>query len=239
MKKAFVLLAILLFVFIIGCGRGVEYYVKIDSINAPGVSVKNKYILLPGVKNVESSDLQFREYASYIDKALAARGFIKADDFKNANVLIFIVYGIGDPEEHQYTYSLPVYGQTGISSSTTSGTLRTQGDYGTYQSTTTYTPQYGITGYTTHRGSRITYFRFLVLDAVDLDEYKGTQKVMPLWKTTATSTGSSGDLREVFPVLVAASVPYIGTNTGKKINISIRENDKQVIEIKGTGAIKK
>jgi hypothetical protein len=79
----------------------------------------------------------------------------------------------------------------------------------------------------------------LVLDAVDLDEYKRTQKALPIWKTTVTSTGSSGDLRLVFPVLVAASVPYIGTNTGKKVDVTIKEDDKLVVQIKGLSNQKK
>ena len=81
-------------------------------------------------------------------------------------------------------------------------------------------------------GSNITYFRFLVLDAIDYDEYKQSQKIVPLWQTIVTSTGSSGDLRSVLPVLVAASKPYIGNNTRKKVNFQMAEDDRAVIEIK-------
>ena len=43
---------------------------------------------------------------------------------------------------------------------------------------------------------------------------------------------SLGDLRRVVPVLVAASQPYMGTNTGKQIKVRFTENDKRVVEIK-------
>ena len=71
------------------------------------------------------------------------------------------------------------------------------------------------------------------LDAVDLDEYRKAEKEVQLWKTTVTSNGSSGDLRQVFPILVAASKPYIGSNTGKKLKVMLSEGDKRVTEIKG------
>jgi hypothetical protein len=72
----------------------------------------------------------------------------------------------------------------------------------------------------------------LTLDAIDFDEYKRSQRKVQVWKTTATNISPIGDLRRVFPVLLAASKPYIGTNTGKKVNIRLTENDKRVIEIK-------
>ena len=73
----------------------------------------------------------------------------------------------------------------------------------------------------------------MVLDAIDFDEYKANKKEVQLWKTTVTSTGSSGDLRRVFPILVAASQQYIGKNTGQKVEVNLSEGDARVIEIKG------
>ncbi len=102
-----------------------------------------------------------------------------------------------------------------------------------YHGTTTYIPSYGITGYTTHIDSYTTFFRFIVLDAVDLVEYNHSEKIIQVWKTTVTSRGSSGDLRRVFPVLMAAATPYIGTNTGKQVDVTLTEGDKAVSEIKG------
>jgi hypothetical protein len=71
------------------------------------------------------------------------------------------------------------------------------------------------------------------LHAVDFDEYKKSEKEVQSWKTTATSSGSTRDLRLVLPTLAAASQQYIATNTGKKIKVKLYENDEQVLEIKG------
>ncbi len=103
-------------------------------------------------------------------------------------------------------------GKTGVSSSNTYGTVSTYGNTATVNSTTTYTPTYGVTGSTTHTGTYTTFTRYMFIDALDLNEYKKTEKQKQIWKTTVISTGSSGDLRRVVPVLVAASKPYVAKN---------------------------
>lgn len=216
-----------------GCASAPEFHVHVDSISAPGSSVKTKYVLLPGIKDVNADDLQYREYASYIERALASKGYVKSNSFQEADVAIFLGYGIGDPETHQYTYSLPTWGQTGVATSSTYGTVNTYGNTATYSATTTNTPSYGVTGSTTHSGAYTTFMRYMYLDAVDLEEYRNTKKEQQIWKTTVTSSGSSGDLRRVFPILVAALKPHIGKNTGKKVKVIIKEADKRVTEVKG------
>lgn len=210
-----------------------QFKVMVDSIS-DGSFNKKSYILLPGNKDTTSEDLQFKEYAAYVNRALIKQDFVLAESLEKANVAIFLAYGIGDPKEHQYSYSIPTWGQAGVSSSYTTGTINSYGGYGSYSGTTTYAPTYGVTGSTTHTGSYSTYFRFMVLDAIDLDEFKKSKKEVQLWKTTAISSGSSGDLRLVFPNLVAASQQYVGKNTGQKVEVNLYEQDERVIEIKGT-----
>ena len=100
--------------------------------------------------------------------------------------------------------------------------------------TTTYTRSYGVTGYSTPLGSATSYFRFIVLDAYDLDVYKRENKLDQVWRSTVTSTGSSGDLRHVFPVMVAGSAKHLATNTGQKVEITLDEENATVRYIKGT-----
>ena len=227
MKKSLALLSVFsvgLFL-LSGCAttQPPQFNVNVDSISGSDTD-KKSFMLFPGNEDTQADDLQFKEYASYVNRALIKQGFIPAKSPEDANVAIFLVYGIGDPQQHQYSYSMPVWGKTGISSSTTRTTSSTT-------SKTTYNPTYGIKGYTTRVGSSTTYFRFLVLDALDLDAYRKTEEEVPLWKTSITSTGSSGDLRRVFPILVAASMSYISKNTGQIIAVNIRENDKKIVEI--------
>ena len=54
-----------------------------------------------------------------------------------------------------------------------------------------------------------------------------------MWKTIIKSTGSSGDLRRVFPVMIGASYKYFDNNTHKEIFVDITdEKDPRVISIK-------
>jgi hypothetical protein len=210
-----------------------QFHVTVDSLASPTAQQKRTYILLPGNDGVTWDDLQFQEYASYLTRVLNAQGFISAQKAEDADIAIVLSYGIGEPQARQYSYSLPVWGQTGVSSSHTYGTATAYGNSASYSGTTTYTPTYGVTGYTTHIGTQTTYFRYALITGYDFKAFKETEKQVQLWRTTITSIGSSGDLRQVLPVLISASVPYLSTNTGKQVSVRLYENDKIVKVVKG------
>lgn len=210
-----------------------EYHINVDSISSQDAENKKKFILYPGTSGIDENDLQYQEYAQYIKRALAAQGYISAANFNEADIAIFLGYGIGEPKQNNHTYSLPTWGQTGLASATSTGSVQKFGNTATYSGTTTYTPSFGITGSNTYTDTYTTYFRYIFLDALDLSEYRASKKEKQLWKVSVNSTGSSGDLRRVFPVMVAASKPYIGKNSGQKIQISIDGSDTRVLEIKG------
>ena len=230
------IIALIFSTLMVGCAtRG--FHIDVDSISAPSSDTLSKYILLPSLERVEVGDLQFQEYAAYVERALVSKGYTKANGFEDADIGIFLRYGIGDPQAHQYSYLLPTWGQTdwdrtGVFSSNTYGTISSYGNTGTYSGTTTYIPTYGITGYQNISSSYTTYFRFLSLLGIDLSTYRETEEVKEVWRTTVTSTGSSNDLRLVFPILVAASKPHIGMNTGKIIKVILKETDDRVTEIR-------
>lgn len=104
------------------------------------------YLLLSDSEKVSEEGLEFREYASLVERALAAKGWRRVSEFSAADQIVFAGYGIGNPQKEQISYSLPVWGKTGISSAYTTGTISTYGNTGTVSATTTYTPSYGITG---------------------------------------------------------------------------------------------
>lgn len=230
MKKT-ILISICL-VIVGGCGS--PYHVNVDSISSGELLSDSKCIILPIDPNAVNSQLQFKEYSQYIKRALEKKGYNVVDSINEAQLVIFLKYGISEPKENIYSYSMPVWGQTGVSSSHSTGTIHSfGGGMASYSGSTTYMPNYGITGYQTHIGTRTAYTRYIILDAYNLKEYRKTNKEVQLWKTIITSTGSSGDLRRAFPVMIAASKKYVGENTGKQVKIVLFENDKKVQEIKG------
>jgi hypothetical protein len=215
-----------------GCAT-TRFNSSVDSFAKADATVKKRYILISGGKEGEVNNLQFQEFATYINKVLTEKGFMKVGAFQDADVAIFFTYAIGNPQTYQYTYSLPIYGQTGVSSANTNGTLTSYGQTATYSSTTTYTPTYGVTGSTTHSYTDTVYTRFLFLDAYDVATYIKENKMNQVWKTNVVSTGSSNDLRLVMPYMVTAMKPYLCTNTGRKIDVEVTEDDPAVQLLRG------
>lgn len=216
----------------IGCGPLI--HVNVDAISSGKLLSSSECIILPADPNTMADQLQHEEYSKYIRRALEKKGYRVAEKIEDAGVVVFLKYGISEPHESVYSYSTPVWGQTGVSSSHTTGTIHSYGSgMASFSGTTTHMPEYGITGYQTHIGTRITYTRFVQLSAYDLEEHRKTNEEIQLWGATAVSTGSSGDLRLVFPVMVAALAEYIGEDTGKQIRVILCESDKRVQEIKG------
>ncbi len=201
-----------------------RYNITIDSLASPSSLSKKTYMILPGNEGVKENDLQFQEFAGHLMRVLDAKGYNSAGSAEEADVVIFLAYGIGDPRTHHYSYRFPTWGTTGYSSAT-SIIAKTDGDKTTYRSITTYMPNYGITGYDTYLSSRTTYLRFATITAYDYESFKNSEEEIQLWKTTITSAGASDDLRRAFPVLIAASEPYLATDTGHKIYIFSSEND--------------
>lgn len=196
------------------------FNVDINSI-ASTSAIKNKNYYLVSLKTVNPDSLEFQKFSRYLDVILSRSGYKRVYKQSDANVYIILGYGIGKPIKEIYSYSSPVYGQTGIQSSTTSGTVIGNNYYGR----TDYTPSYGITGYQTNIGTTISYNRYLVLTALDKKSKK------ELWTSIVTSRGESKDLHLVYPVLIAAVEPYIGRNTGHQINASISANNRRVMEL--------
>ena len=189
--------------------------VLVNGLAAQNVNFVASFFILPGDKDVLPADLQFIEFAGILEKALIQRGFHRAASLDEADMAIYLAYGIGPPQERVYSYSLPVFGQTGVSSSTTYGTISgSQYGFGSFSSTTQYTPSYGVIGYRTQIGSHVTFTRHIFVEAMDLTTYRSQKKAVQLWKTGIASTSQSGDLRLAFPVMVKAATPYFGVDTG-------------------------
>lgn len=168
------------------------FSVSVDSLASPVAMTKKTYLLIPGNQGINKNDLQFQEYENYLKRVLNGKGYIAANSQDDADLVIVLSYGIGDPQAQQYSYSIPTWGKTGVSSANTYGTATTYGNTTSVNATTTYTPTYGVTGSTTLTGTRTTFFRYALITGYDYTEFKKSNKEVQIWKTTISSTGSSG-----------------------------------------------
>ncbi len=225
-----------------GCGK-FKYNTTVSALVAPGGELKRSYFLFPGNAGTTADDLQFREFAAYLDRAMTLQGFKRAANAESAELLVVTTYAISDPQSRVETYSVRHWGQTGVASATTVGTassfgtLATHGNTGTYSGTTsysgttTYQPTYGVTGYSTEVRQYTTYTRVLELVAFDTASIRAGASPKEMWRVSAVSTGIGSDLREFIPYMVAAARPYIGGRTDQAILISIPFGDERVAEI--------
>lgn len=207
-----------------GCGLSTRFLMSVDSINDPVRSQGKKYVLFSGDSKITPDDLQFREFAGYVRKVLSSLGYVEANS-PPAEIAIFMRYGIGQPTRVDYSTSSPIFGITaGGISSFTAFSSNGQTTTGTISSP----PQLGVVGQDYQSGSYNVYPRWLVLEAVDLGATRDDKKAVTSWRTTVISSGTSADLRLVFPYLITAAKDYIGGNTGKMVNVVIYAGDKRV-----------
>ncbi len=213
---------------------------SVNSFAGPNALAYRSYVLLPLQGGVQPTDLEFQEYSGYVATALAARGFRPAPSLDDAQVVVFLDYGMGEPREHSYTYDLPIWGQTGVKSSQTTSDVSAVGNTATIQSKTTYKPEYGVTGYTTYSASYTTFTGFALLSAVDVGRYKADRQIVEVWKTRIACVGKNGDLRGVFPAMIGGAWDLFAKSTGRIVERSVSDSSREVVWIrnpKGPGPI--
>ena len=232
MKKMYALMLFGLVAMFTGCAH--VYHVGIDAINV-GQDMTNKtYTIVPGNSDTEANDLQFREFAMYLGRALKINGYTAADAQQHPDIEIFLSYGLGSPEQRTRTYTVPVWGQTGTDSTTSVQTVSNRsGTISNTTATTNTTAEYGVTGYATQSENYVTYPKYVEIDAYDIKNLKPGEKMVELWKTTIHSEGKRNEIRHVFPILMAAAAKYLGGNTGQEIGVTLTENHEYVKIIMG------
>ena len=66
-----------------------------------------------------------------------------------------------------------------------------------------------------------------------MEKFRQDEILAELWRLHITSAGDTGDLRRIFPVLLAGAKKYIAQSTGQKIDLQLYETDEDVLKIKG------
>lgn len=157
----------------------------------------------------QKNSLEHETYKDKLKKHLKLKNFIEKD---NSNLIISIQYGIDDGKEE--LYSVPIFGQTGVSSSHTTGTVTSYGGgYGSFSGTTSYTPTYGITGSSTGSGS--VYKRMLNMYIYD----KSQNKVV--YEGKVLSKGSSGQLLPVIDEMMESLFQEFPGESGKSRTVEV------------------
>ncbi len=146
----------------------------------------------------QETSLEYAHYTGLVRERLASLGMVESA-VPEAKFAIAFDYSIDDGTVR--TVSLPVWGQTGVSSAQTRTTVNTFGNTATANANTTYTPKYGVTGYRTQ--STNEYKRrmtFLVVDSAALVD----GEVVPQFEATVISEGTNKHLPLIVPKMIDA-----------------------------------
>jgi len=166
----------------------------------------------------QKGSLEFNYYANIIKSGLTERGMTFTDNIDNANIILLFSYGITDGKEK--TGSLPVFGQTGISSSSSTFNFYNRGGNTTGNISTINNPSYGIIG--TRQYSYTEYGRYLWIGMFDKQSLVDNN-VKQLYNATIISVGSASNIKEVLPTMIKSFFTvYPGIN-GKVENITLEK----------------
>lgn len=180
---------------------------EVDALAISDANTKRRFVVLPGRKDLKEQDLQFIEFKAYVEKVLANRGFTKADSLQDGDVLLFLDYGVGEPQTYQHSYDVPVWNDMGF-----------YPYYRRYRFYPTMTPYYAQ-----RTETYMLYRRYVSLEAYDMAAHLQQKNPQQLWKITVQSRGTSNDLRLTLPYMLTAMQPYIGTNTGHMVTVDVDE----------------
>jgi len=182
----------------------------VDALATADAQSKRHFVIVPATKDINPQDLQFLEFKGYVEKALQQRGFIKVEQLQQGDIVVYLNYGVGEPKTQQYSYDVPIWNDFA---------------YYPYSRRYGFYPRmsYGIAGYVQRIETYTVYSRYLTLEAYDMAAYLAQQPAKQIWKISVRSQGQSNDLRLVFPYMVTAVQPYLGSNSGHMISVDIDE----------------
>jgi Domain of unknown function (DUF4136) len=163
----------------------------------------------------QKGSLEFQTYARAITAELQSKGFV-AVPLDQAQYVVFLAYAIDAGREVRYSY--PIYGETGVSSSYTSGTVQTYGNTGSYSGITTYNPSYGVVG--VGQGSRTEYTRVVRLDILDKSAFAAGQ-IRKVYEGEVVSAGNTGQLSAVMPTLLKALFTDFPGKSGQSKTVTL------------------
>lgn len=163
-------------------------------------------------------DLKSAHYREYAMRAFESAGFVRASP-KDASLLVTLEYGMGGERQHSVNIRTPNFGQTGVSAAHTTGSLTRIGSSSyNFNGTTSFTPTYGITGWSTSVYNMASYDRWIVLEG-----YKHGAR-NPHWRMEVDSNGPTGDLHLVIPYLLLGGAEKIHSPPGSTQKADIYAN---------------
>lgn len=221
MKRVLPLILISLFLFS-GCAT---YRMNVNSLAKDWQPVKPTYYLIPE-KGQPLGQMELEELEGFIETSLLNYAYSRVDVPEKADVFIVYKVSVGEISYEPYSFSLPVYGQTGGGQA--SYNAITTSKYGNAYSfgQVNQAPQYGVVGSQSFSGVNASlpfYFRLQGWNIIPLINKTGVPE--QIWDVSVSHSSSDGDLRRALPYLVTAASRYIGKDSKKKVRAEVTSLD--------------
>lgn len=215
-------------------GCATTHEVKVDSLAKPKADAAISYEIKNRNPQVADDSLRYKEAASMVKTALSGKGLYEAPPNTKPDMVVDLDYGVGPPQIRHETVSEPIY-------ITLPGRIRTERvQVGTdsqgrpiYQTVTVQDPPTTeFVGFHEYLVKVTVYEKYLKLSARENKEAVEGRPAQEIWTIDVTSEGESRDIRKNLPVLVAASIDYIGKDTQGQKTIRIKDTGSEIAFIK-------
>jgi hypothetical protein len=185
--------------------------------------IGTKYAIMPQEDQRQATAFEFPEYARHVERALATKNMVRVADAANADVLVYLGYGVTDPIKHSESTPNGRF----IPVPNGSMTMKMAPD-GKLVSVPATTNQWVGSDSTTTEWT--TFDRWLTLSAVDAAELRQNGRARERWHLEVKSSGDSNDLRLVMPYMTYSASKYVGTDTGHALPVKVKEKDKAYLQ---------
>ncbi len=215
-------------------GCATTHELKVDSIAKPKAENSISYEIKNKNPLVTEESLRYQEAAGFVKTALSGKGLYEAPPNTKPDMVIDLDYGVGPPQTRRETVSEPVY-------VTLPGQIRTERvQVGTdsqgrpiYQTVTVQDPPTTeFAGFREYMVTVVVYEKYLRMSARENKEAVEGRPPPEIWTVDVTSEGESRDIRKNLPVLVAASIDYIGKDTQGQKTIRIKDSHSDIAFVK-------
>jgi hypothetical protein len=215
-----------------GCAS--THVVKVDSLAKPKAENAISYEIKNRNPLVADDSLRYKEASNMVKTALSGKGMYEAPPNVKPDVVVDLDYGVGPPQMKRETVSEPVY-------ITVPGQIRTERvQVGTdsqgrpiYQTITVQDPPTTeFAGFREYIVTVVVYEKYLKLAARENKESVEGRPAQEVWTVDVTSEGESRDIRKNLPVLVAASIEFIGKDSQGQKTIRMKDNSSDIAFVK-------
>lgn len=171
------------------------------------------------------STLEFDSVRNRVRQYLERSGYVVVNLNEKPDQVMLVLFGIDNGQTVQRNVSVPIFGQTGVASSSTYGTINSYGTTSTLNATTFNTPSFGVTGYNNFTVNDKVYSRYLILDIIDPKQSsEGRYKFV--YQSELNSTGSCGNFHSVLDSFLQMSLGTFPGPSSRSETASVPWNGK-------------